>query len=1060
VKRRGIRVLFWIVAGLIIVLLAGGIVLLRSIDLPRHYRDFIEARLREEIGSDVRIGRARMRLLGGLGIEFRDLVIKDPEQKSDFIRVRRFILQMRILPLLRRQVKWKSLILEKPSIYFRGPRRENLPVSAKGKGGMPKIRVEYSHVSGFLSFFAGANMRVRGGEVHFIDESVIPGIIFARIENLAMDLGPISMDAPIPFGVRARQPISRGIDGRLSIAGELRPLPASHDLSKMRIAAEVRAKNVNPHPFWRYYGPYIPIQGLQGFLDIHAYYEGDFSGLFRSWGQITVREVGLDYSQVFDGILKPKKFSVEYDLRLNRQRLVIPDITFRLPEIEIRGRCTIREIRSPGRRIDAFATTGSFRFDKVRHYLPFRIMSSGLARILGEATSRGKGRVVSFRINGPIRDFAKLGDRDKADLIYGKMRLENLAVPFAEDIHPIGEITGWVTLEDGALRFLDLKGSLGRSRLIATGMRISRIYSSPRLDLAVGGSIDMEGIVEIAQKAQIIGRGFPIGSLSGEGDLRLKVAAKLTGPSELNYNGHLLLEGADLTIKGVTVPVAAISGKVIFSQDQVRFTGLRGQMGNSVVWINGRMENPWNGQSRGQPVSITMGGELDLGECLVRLFPRLPSGISQAMASFSDISGGARLTIKLKGKGNGLKGIRYEGRVVLENAIFRHPEMASSIHFLKGEVRFTPHVVRFTDMEARSKGSYLRVDGSVRDYHVWKRARVDLGIRAASLDIGDFRITKRGDDEWMWKGGIALPEFGEVTLRVKEGRWRYTDFSNLTADITVANGKLNLDRFHCDLKEGTLDATAWLDLARKGEMAFALNPTLSHGDGSRFFKDFGLQERLWITGGFNLGGSLMGRGSIGKEIRRSLEGKFRVEMEKGRIRRWRILSKVFSVLNVLQLFKGRLPELRGEGMPYNRITADIGITQGIVRTENLLVDSDAMRITVIGEADVAHEDLDVTVGLRPLGTVDAIVSNVPVVGRILAGEDEAVIAYYVEVKGDFSNPKVKHIPLKSMGRGLLGMIKRVLETPIHAIPMTKEWVESGGDESIPFPEDEEEDDSP
>jgi uncharacterized protein YhdP len=161
-------------------------------------------------------------------------------------------------------------------------------------------------------------------------------------------------------------------------------------------------------------------------------------------------------------------------------------------------------------------------------------------------------------------------------------------------------------------------------------------------------------------------------------------------------------------------------------------------------------------------------------------------------------------------------------------------------------------------------------------------------------------------------------------------------------------------------------------------------------------------------------------------------------MEKGRIRRFRLLSKVFSLFNVLQLFKGKLPGLTGEGLPYSRISGEIGIARGIARTNNFLVDSDAMRITMIGEADIAREALDLTVGLCPLGTVDAIVSKVPVVGRILAGEDDAVIAYYVEVKGDFSNPKVRHIPLKSIEKGLIGLIRRILETPLHIIPVEKE----------------------
>ncbi len=363
-------------------------------------------------------------------------------------------------------------------------------------------------------------------------------------------------------------------------------------------------------------------------------------------------------------------------------------------------------------------------------------------------------------------------------------------------------------------------------------------------------------------------------------------------------------------------------------------------------------------------------------------------------------------------------------------------------------------------MEARLKGSNLKIEGSVRDYLNWERSKIDLRIRAPNLDIGDFGLTKGGKEGWIWRGGIALPEFGGISLRVNKGKWRYTDFSNLTADITVAEGRLSLERFNCEVKGGEVNLTAWVDLAKKGEVAFALNPKLSDVDAGRFFRDLGLEERVWITGAFTLWGNLMGRGRNGKELRESLEGMLRVGMEEGRIRRFRLLSKIFSLLNVLQLFKGKLPGLTGEGLPYNRITGEIGIANGIARTNNLLVDSDAMKITIIGDADIAHEAFDLTVGLRPLGTIDTIVSNVPVVGRILAGEDESIIAYYVEVKGDFSDPEVRHIPLKSMEKGLIGMIRRALETPIHVIPMRKEWIGSGSYEESELSADGAEDVSP
>ncbi len=994
-KRVRGRVLFWITAGLLIAMFAGSILLLRSIALPQRYRGLIESRVRGVTDREVRIGRASLRFLGGFGVEFEDLVIKDKDGKSDFIRAGGLILQMKLLPLLRRQLKWKSLIIEKPSVHLRRSREGDFNFSAKGKEPILKGEKEYPHILRLLSSFAGGEIRVRKGGIRFEDDFVASGPVVAEVENLSLEFTSISLDGPIVFRAQARQPNSKGPDGRISIIGKLHPLPDSLELSKIRIAADVRAKNVNPLPFRPYYRAHIPAKGIEGFLAVNAHYEGNFSGPFRSWGQINLKDVVLDHPRIFVTVLKPKNFDVDYDVALDMGSLIISDLSFRLPEIAIRGRCTIHEISSSRRRIEAFANTGPFRFQEVKKYLPLRVIPPGFKKLLETVTSRGKGRIVSLRIKGPIKDFSKLKDPKKRDFIYGKMRLDGVAFPFAKALHPIENISGWMILEEGSVRFQDLRGSFGKSRLNAVEMIISRIYSSPQLDLSLNGEVDLKGIMALIRP------GNPLG-------------------------------------KGVHLPPATISGKTTFSNNRVRIIGVKGKVGNSAFWGKGEIGNPWLGEHGDKRINLSLGGDLDLRELSSRVLPGLFPEISKTMASFSDISGGARLTLELIGGGKGVKGIRYKGRVSLGDAILRHHRMVSPVRFRKGHIHFTPTVIRLSKMEARLRGSRLKIDGSLRDYLAWKRSKIDLRIRAPNLDIEDFRLNKGGDGEWLWRGGIVLPKFGEVTVRVKEGRWRFTDFSNLTADITLAEGRLNLERFHCEVKGGKVDLTAWVNLVEKGEVVFALNPKLTHIDAGRFFRDLGLEERVWITGTFNLWGSVMGRGRNGKELRRSLQGKLSVGMEKGRIRRFRLLSKVFSLLNVLQLFKGRLPELTDEGFPYKRITGEIGISKGIAKTNNVLVDSDAIRITMIGEADVARETLDLTMGLCPLGTVDTIVSRVPMVGRILAGEDGAVIAYYVEVKGDFSDPQVRHIPLKSMEKGLIGLIRRILETPIHIIPAEKE----------------------
>ena len=1053
-KRIKRRLLFWIIAGLLIVIFGGSILLLRSVAVPQRYKGIIEERLRGATGREVLIRGASLRFLGGIGIEFDDVVIKDWDRTSDFIRVEGLILQIRLLPLLRRQLRWKSLILERPSVRIRRSREVDFHFRPKGKGVMPKNYMEYRHVLGLLSSFSGGEIWIRRGSVDFSDESLPSGSTNVRIDDLYIKLQPISMDAPIPFRVRARQSNPQGPSGRVRITGELRSLPNPFEPSKIEIAAEVRAKNLNPHPFWPYYGPSLPMKRIEGLVDIHAHYEGNFMGLFRSRGQIRVKGLECDYQQAFETVLKPREFVVDYDVRKNKGNLIVSNVSLGLPEIEIRGRCSFTAIGSPRRRIEAFATTGSFRFDGISKYIPYRILSPGFATVMREVTREGSGKIVSLRIDGPIADFSTLKDPKKGGLIYGKMRLDGATFPCVEPFHPIEDISGWAVLEKGSLRFQDLKGSYGRSMVTAPEVIISRIYSSAQLNLALKAEIDVVGAREIAKPEAVLGKGIPIGDISGRGSLDLAVVGNLSGPSSaLRYNGHLVLERSDVSIKGVELPFSDVSGDVVFTNDRIRLVGVKGKVGDATIWVKGEVGNPWLGKAGRQQVSLSLRGDVDLRECLSRILPGISPGISQAVGQFSEVSGRAAITLELMGRGSGFRGMSYKGRLSLKDTVFRGHRMVSPFRLVKGSIDFNEKVIRFSGVEARSQGSYLKMEGSIREYLRWKRSKIDLRIRAPNLDAGDFRLKKGGGEEWIWRGGMVLPEFGRIVLQVDEGKWRLTSFSNLIAHVTLKKGRLSLEKFHCTVKGGAVDLTAWLDLDDGRGMAFSLNPKLSHVDAGRLFKDFALEKRVWIIGDFNLWGSLKGSGRNEEEVRQSLEGSLKIRMEKGRIRRFNVLSKVFSLLNVSQLIKGKLPELTGEGLPYNAITGEIGIAKGVARTENLLVDSDAMKISIIGEADIARETLDLTVCLHPMGTVDTIVSKVPVVGRILAGEDESVISYYVKVTGDFSNPKVKHIPLRSMEKGLIEMIRRLLESPMHIIPKGKEGVGSLDGERDGFPED-------
>ena len=184
-----------------------------------------------------------------------------------------------------------------------------------------------------------------------------------------------------------------------------------------------------------------------------------------------------------------------------------------------------------------------------------------------------------------------------------------------------------------------------------------------------------------------------------------------------------------------------------------------------------------------------------------------------------------------------------------------------------------------------------------------------------------------------------------------------------------------------------------------------------------------------VTGTLSLQGELSAKGESALEIRRSLLGAVKLKAEHGSVRKFSTLSKVLSILNVSQLLKFQLPDMVSGGMPYNRITGDLAFRDGSASTSNLFLDSNAINLSAVGKLDLMRNELNLTIGVQPLQSVDKVVSRIPIVGWILTGKDHSLITTYFEAKGPIEDPQVTAVPVKSLARGVLNIFKRVFELP-------------------------------
>ena len=184
-----------------------------------------------------------------------------------------------------------------------------------------------------------------------------------------------------------------------------------------------------------------------------------------------------------------------------------------------------------------------------------------------------------------------------------------------------------------------------------------------------------------------------------------------------------------------------------------------------------------------------------------------------------------------------------------------------------------------------------------------------------------------------------------------------------------------------------------------------------------------------MTGKFNFNGAVVGRGK-GDAFKQSLDGRVHFYARDGRIFRMNFFSKILAVLNVTEIFRGKTPDLFGEGFAYNSVIIEGKIKNSRLILDKAVVDGASMNIFADGEVDLIGDSVNLTVVVAPLRTVDAVIHYVPIVKTILAGK---LVSIPMKVTGPPMDPKVDLLPPSAVGAGLLGLMERTLTLPFELI---------------------------
>ena len=241
---RKLTIIAGIVLLLIVVIAAVALVSLNG--LIARNREYLLAQVKEAVGRDVTVGEIGVSLWGGIGARLNQFSVADDPAfgKEPFVRAEDLQVNMKLLPLLRKEFQVSKVILHRPVINIikdqkgqfnfstlGGPKEKKEAEKEKEKEEKEKGRRPPALLVSLVD--------VDNGQIHYVDGS--QGIDF-RANQIDLKLNDISFDQPI------RVDLSAAVFGaekqNLKVKGQVGPLGANAEVNNLPLEGDLDLDSV------------------------------------------------------------------------------------------------------------------------------------------------------------------------------------------------------------------------------------------------------------------------------------------------------------------------------------------------------------------------------------------------------------------------------------------------------------------------------------------------------------------------------------------------------------------------------------------------------------------------------------------------------------------------------------------------------------------------------------------------------------------------------------------------------------------------------------------------
>ncbi len=1070
-----------------------------------YLKEFFLHQLEQNIGHKIDVHRVKLVLFPKVRLELTQILIYDRNKEGVMLSAKKLDLVLRLVPLLRKQVVGKRLLVEEPTLTLRRDRAGHWNVLER-EDPLPANDEEMLQMMSRI--FRIREATLVNGTVIVMDEARPDGPRTLKLQSVEAALEIYPERGQADFNFSAAHHSAQG-HSALSLSGTFKKA------EQQTLAADDTRRLAFP----------VQFDGLVETANFSLRDAADFLGPRPVPELVQGRVNARSAIKIFPGV-------AGYDA-------VLSDLTGNMEQLAVTGKASLSGLLAPQPTFAVTFSSSPVQISELLAKLPAVWIHPQLPAVMQDRQIKGLVEVVSATVTGSYAEGPQVA-------VTGEFHVQNGQALIGESRVPAKDLDAHVIVEAGRIRVTKLSGLYGTIHMADSKGQLSFLEQGPWLEMEISGTMaaaDLLQFLSTTVKSPQLSRVLA-SSRDVEG-MAMPVFRLVGPPNAITFaGGEVKAQHVNLTNNYLPERLTGLQGRFIMAEGETQFDQVTGHLGDLTVQVQGGITG--GTRSAFHDLAVRISGD---ASHMSHLLPAkgIPPGTIEGAASMIAVLTGSTDAPHLRGEAAltdskvTLPGIvekpagapvnvTFEGDVVPSKAVTltRLEITAPPIRLpIKGKIqlgdRFSIDAALATGTVALSsvpewiaKGGFeagnlelsLDIKGRDRDWHAWKTtgwlalsnglmiakgadgpiqdlyvrlllARDTAELKRLSFRLLDSDMTLEATmRNWATKPVITakiesnqmdidllIPKGQRAPIRdllewlaanskvsatgsIARGRYKHLKFGALSARITIQDGVLDLDRVSGQSTNGDIAGRIVVQLPR-GEPADAEISLRATGLLVEDMYRLAGSKNGGITGEARVTGTIRGHGRNPHGLYPTLNGRTDLLLENGRIFKSeeRAIWKIISILNLPAVLQGKV-DLEKEGLPYNKITATVTMRNGLFETENLIIDSPIVKITAAGNYDLPTDQVDMVWAVSPFGSYSQFLKTIPLFGRLFAGERKGFATAMFSVKGSLDDPEVVYLPMKSFATGLTGLAQLAVDVLKNTVMLPIDLVTPDDNKSV------------